>query len=147
MKLVRQMVFIHAREATTAIEFGIIALPLLSLIFGIMEFGRMLWTQEALQQTAIAGARCMGMTQASCGNEGVYSASLAQSYVQTQAANWSIALTSSNITLTPSTTCGGVGGFSQVSITFTMTSIAPYLLQALTGSRTLTAVACFPNHN
>jgi Flp pilus assembly protein TadG len=147
MKLSRKMVFIRAREATTAIEFGIIALPLLLLIFGIMEFGQMLWTQEALQQTAIAGARCMGMTQASCGIGGVYSASLTKGYLQTQAANWSITLTSSNIALNASTTCGGVTGFSQVSIAYAMTSVAPNVIQALMGSKTLTAVACFPNHN
>lgn len=75
---------------TSAVEFGILAVPFLLLILGTMEFGRLMWTREALQQTAIAGARCMGMTQTNCGMGGIYSASMTTSYVVAQAASWSI---------------------------------------------------------
>jgi hypothetical protein len=78
--------FRRCSSAATAIEFGMIFLPLVLVVFGIMEFGRAMWTREALQQTAIAGARCMGLVQTACGAAGVYSASQSATYVQAQAA-------------------------------------------------------------
>ncbi len=38
-----------ARSGTAAIEFGMLALPLLMLIFGIIEFGNFLWYQQTLE--------------------------------------------------------------------------------------------------
>ena len=133
--------------AATAIEFGMLALPLLLLIFGTVEYGRLMWTREALQQTAIAGARCMGMTQTACGTAGVYNATMSTSYVETQAAAWHLGLTASNMTLNASATCGGVAGFSEVSLTYTFSTLVPVLINALAGGATLTAAACFPNHS
>jgi Flp pilus assembly protein TadG len=51
--------FGRAEGGATAIEFAIVVGPLLLLMFATLEFGRMLWTREALQSAAIAGARCM----------------------------------------------------------------------------------------
>ena len=138
--------FCGCSRGTGAVEFGMVALPLLLLIFGTMEYGRLMWTREALQQTAIAGTRCMGMTQTACGTAGVYSASMAASYVQTQAAAWSVSLKPANITLNNAATCGGVSGFSQVSLVYTFSAIVPKLITALAGGAQLTATACFPNH-
>src|SRR5271154_1097099 len=57
---------LRSDRGTAAIEFGIVALPLLMLVLGIFEFARLYWTQEALQESATAGARCMGILQSSC---------------------------------------------------------------------------------
>lgn len=138
--------FATCQRGASAVEFGLISLPLLLFIFGTMEYGRMLWTREALQQTAIAGARCMGMVQSACGSAGVYNATMSTSYVQAQAASWSIPLSSSNIALNASTSCGGITGFSQVALTYSFTSVAPSLITALGSGAVLTAQACFPNH-
>ena len=137
--------FVRCRSAATAIEFGFVLLPLMLCIFGIIEFGRLLWTREALQQTAIAGARCMGLVQNNCGTGGVYSASLATNFVKTQAAAWSIQLAPSDITLNTTATCAGLSGFSQVSIVYTFNTLVPVLIKALGGGTQLSASACFPN--
>lgn len=139
--------FLRHVGGATAVEFAIISLPLLLVVFGIIEYGRVMWTREALQEIAIAGARCMGMTQTACGTGGVYSATMSESYVESQGTTWSIPLTSANVTLNPTATCGGVSGFSQVTVSYTMNTFVPYLVRALAGGTLLTATACFPNHS
>jgi Flp pilus assembly protein TadG len=138
--------FTACPSAATAVEFGMVALPLILMIFGIMEFGRAMWTREALQQSAIAGARCIGLVQSGCGTAGVYSASLAQSYTQAQAAAWAVTVPTANITVSESTTCAGIAGFSQVAITYTFKTVVPLLIPSLSAGVPLSAVACFPNN-
>ena len=48
-------------RGAAAIEFGIVIVPLLLFMFGIIEFSRAFWAKEALQQTAVDTARCMGL--------------------------------------------------------------------------------------
>jgi Flp pilus assembly protein TadG len=138
--------FKRSVDGTTAVEFALISLPMLLLLLAGMEYGRLMWTRQALQETAVAGARCMGLVQTECGTAGVYSSSLTTTYVESIAAKWSVPLTASNITLNAAATCGGVTGFSQVSVTYTFVTLAPQLLVALSGGTALSASACFPNH-
>jgi len=146
MGLIQQN-FWRKSEGTTAVEFGIIAFPLFLMVFGILEFGRAMWIREALQQTAIAGARCMGLVQSNCGTSGTYDASMALSFVRAQAAAWSVPLSSSNVTLDNAATCGGLTGFSQVSLTYTFRSVVPVMIPSLGSGVPLSAVACFPKQS
>jgi Flp pilus assembly protein TadG len=138
--------FRKCSAAATAVEFGMIALPLFLFLFGIMELGRAMWTREALQQSAIAGARCIGLVQTACGTAGVYSSSQSATYVQAQAAAWAIPLTSSNITVSNAASCAGVAGFSQVVITYTFKTVVPVMIPSLAAGIPLSATACFPNN-
>ena len=133
----------------SAVEFAAVLGPLLILIFAVFEYGRLLWTREALQETATAGARCMGMSATSCAASGTYSSGNTTSYIETQASNWGLTLTSANIALNNNTTCAGVSaanGFSSVTLTYTFQSIVPSLITSLNSSPTLTSTACFPNY-
>jgi Flp pilus assembly protein TadG len=123
--------------------------PLLLLIFGVFEFGRLLWIREALQETATAGARCMGMSASSCAASGAYSSTNTTTYIENAATTWGVTLTGSNIALNNNTTCAGVSaanGFSSVTITYTFQSVVPNFVTALSGGTTLTSTACFPNY-
>jgi Flp pilus assembly protein TadG len=131
-------------RGATAVEFALIAFPLLLFIFGITEFGRALWIRQGLQATAIAGARCVALVQPSCGTGGVYSASMSMSYVQTVAKGWMITLPTSAITLNTTATCANVTGFSQVTINYTFQTVVPVLIPALGTAAQLNAAACFP---
>jgi Flp pilus assembly protein TadG len=132
------------RSGATAVEFGLVAVPLLGLIFGVAEFGRAYWTSETLQQAAIATARCMGLRAAPCATSSAYDAAKTTAYAARAAARWSTALPSASIALNPSATCGGVANFSQVTLTTTFTTLAPALIPQLS-SVPLSATACFPN--
>jgi len=70
----RTISFWRATRGTTAIEFAMLAVPFLGLALGILEFGRACWTLEALQESAVQGARCIGVHQTGCYSAGSYSA-------------------------------------------------------------------------
>jgi Flp pilus assembly protein TadG len=140
----------HGCAGTAAIEFAMLAPLFLVLLFGTIEFGRLLWTKQALQEAATAGARCMAIAQGSipngsCVSGGSYSSSQTQTYVQQQAGNWGISLPTADITPNNNATCGGTTGFSQVSIASTFSSVVPKLVD-LSGAIALNASACYPNN-
>jgi Flp pilus assembly protein TadG len=134
------------RRGGTAVEFSIVAVPLLVLLFGVIEIGRLMWTREALQQTAIAGARCMGVLNSNCAVGGVYSASATTSYVERVALGLGLTIPDTGVRLNPSATCAGVTGFSQVTVAFTFQAVAPRLLGSPAAGAPLSATACFPNN-
>lgn len=137
--------FSRCRSGATAVEFALVIVPLLLIVFGICEYGRLMWTREALHQTAISGARCMGIIQPGCSAGGVYNAAATTSFVRAQSAAWAIALTANDVALERTASCGGVSGFSKLTVTYSFKSLVPKLLDALGSSRQLTATACFPN--
>jgi len=137
---------------TTAVEFGLVAPIFLMFLFGSIEFGRLLWTRQALQETAIAGARCMaiaqGTTQSSpCASSGTYSASSTQSYIQSVGSGWGLSIATSDITLNKTATCGGTSGFSQVKLSNTFTTAVPQIVLLAAGGTALSATACYPNNS
>ncbi len=143
-----------AEGGATAVEFAFVAPMFLMLAFGTIEFGRVLWTKQALQETAVAGARCMAIAQTahasqntgSCASSGTYSASNTKTYIQNVATGWGLSLTVSDILLSPSAS-GGCAGLSQVTLTKTFTSVVPLLVHLSAGGITLTASACYPNNS
>jgi hypothetical protein len=53
---------------SSAIEFGITAPVFIMLVVGIMEGGRLLWTQLGLQHGAEMAARCSAVNKTLCGS-------------------------------------------------------------------------------
>jgi Flp pilus assembly protein TadG len=134
-----------ARDGVVAMEFAVIASALMMLTLGTVEFGRLLWTQEALNATAIQTARCIGVLSSSCASGGAYNATNTTSYAETVASGWGVTLTDADITPTNNQGSGACLGDAQVSISYTFQSVVPGLLTMLAGGAALTAQACFPN--
>ncbi|HEY3777449.1 MAG TPA: TadE/TadG family type IV pilus assembly protein [Rhizomicrobium sp.] len=137
--------FWRAAAGTAAIEFAFLAVPFMALAFAVFEFGRACWTLEALQESAVQGARCIGVQSSSCYSSDSYSASATTRYVQGVAGGWGITVPTANIVPVQSTTCGTVAGFAQVQITYTFSTVVGQLIPALT-NRMLTATSCFPDN-
>lgn len=137
--------FRGAKGGTAAVEFAFLALPFFMLAFGVFEFGRACWTLEALQESAVQGARCIGVQSSSCYSSGSYSSSATTSYIQGVAGGWGITVPSADIVPTQSTTCGTVAGFAQVQISYNFNTAVGSLIPAL-ANRTLTATSCFPDN-
>jgi Flp pilus assembly protein TadG len=135
------------RRGASAVEFALVALPFLLLIFGVIEIGRAMWAREALQETAIAGARCMGVSNSNCAPARAFDSASTTTYIQTVANGWGIVLPSSGVILSPNATCAGIGGFSSVRLNYTFQTVTPGLLGPLNGGLALTATACFPNNS
>jgi hypothetical protein len=137
---------VRETRATTAVEFAICALAMVLLVVGFIEFGRLAWTFEVLQESAFEGARCMGLGSPSCASGGVYNATGTKNYVISVATARGVALTAGVITLSNVASCGGVAGFSQVSINYDFISVAPQLITSLIHGFNVPTAACFPNH-
>ena len=131
------------RRGVAAIEFGIVIVPLLLFMFGIIEFSRAFWAKEALQQTAVDTARCMGL---GLSTSGCTSTSGGQAYAVSVGNTWGLTIPTSNVTITTATSCGGVSGFVTVHITYTFKTVVPDLIAGLFND-TLYASACFPSGN
>lgn len=150
----RLLIQLHrTRKAVAALEFALLAMPMLVLVLGILEFGRLMWVREALQMTANQGARCMGVVATSCASSGTYDAPTTTTYIRNLAHNWGISLVGANVTLErpvvsnanclPTLTTP-LTPMSQVTITYTFQTAVPQLFDRLVG-KSLTARACFPN--
>ncbi len=134
--LLRRLV--KARDGVETIEFALAAIPLLTFLFGVVEFARLYWTQSELQYAAEAAARCATVNccsaaPASCGgasgNTGV------QNFAANQLLGMSVSGSNlSNFQLT-ATACGNHVSFNY-QFTFLVGPIIP------NSAITLSATAC-----
>ena len=138
------------RSGAVMVEFAMLILPFITLVFGVIEYARMQWTRSALQEVALAGARCAGLQAVGCtlaATSGTtnrpYNAAATRAFIRAQAANWYIGLPPNGVAVTNNTTCNGAANFVRVSVTYTFSS--PFLAPIRNASWPVTAVACFPN--
>lgn len=136
---------IRCRSGGSAVEFAVIAAPLVMLLCGVSESARYYWTLASLQSAAQQTSRCMAVPQTACAVGGAYSASQAQAYAKSLAATDGVALTASQITLNNAATCAGATGFSQVTITYTFQTIMPLVMTPMAKGIPIQQTACFPN--
>ena len=113
-------------RGASAVEFVLVAPALLLFLFGIIETGRVLWFQNALNYAVQEAARCASVNPTICG---------------TTAAVQGFAATRSSVSFppaifTPTTqTCG-----NQVSASYPASLTIPFIPRSLT----LSATSCFP---
>jgi Flp pilus assembly protein TadG len=110
-----------------AVEFALIGLPLFLLIFGIVEGGRMLWTQNSLQYSVEQAARCAVVNASTCGTT-----TQIQSYAVSKA--YGLNLSASVFTVS-NPSCG-----TKVSASLPYQTILPVSINV-----TLTASSCRPS--
>ena len=109
------------RRGTSAVEFALASVAFVVFIFGIVEFGRVLWLQNALDYSVAEAARCAALN---CSNN-----------IPTYAAGLAGAGLSSSMFSYAATACG-----NQVTASYPLTLDIPFL----TLSVTLSSQACFP---
>src|SRR5262245_42490473 len=86
------------RAGTAAIEFGLVVPVFLASVIGVMEGGRILWTQNTLQRAVESAARCASIDTTTCGSNGQV-----KSYAATQAPDLNV--TAANFVVSPQA-CG-----------------------------------------
>jgi Flp pilus assembly protein TadG len=139
--------FRRGTGGASAVEFALVVIPLLMLLMGTIEFGRLLWTRQAMQSLALSAARCMGVLQTTCSNAGAYDSGNTTAYIVQSASALGVAITATNVVLNANTTCGGVADFSTVTIAYSFTSFVPMLIPGLANGIPLNTTACFPNQS
>lgn len=146
------------QNGASAVEFAIVSTPLLLFMFGILEFGRAIWIEQALQSTAARTARCIALkipqTSAcsssninGCGcydSSGNYSTSNTVTFAQYVAKQWGVTLTSSNITQSNQASCNvsGSTSFAQATINYTFNPVTTLIPGLQT--KAMQSLACFP---
>src|SRR5690606_870355 len=58
--------FLKCRSGSSAVEFAILVLPMVLLLFGSVEAGRAFWTSQAVKDVATSVARCIGVSHPEC---------------------------------------------------------------------------------
>jgi Flp pilus assembly protein TadG len=124
---------------SVAIEYGLILPAMLLFTLGLMDAGRLLWTNITLTRATEAAARCGAVNVATCST-----AAAIQTYAVAQA--WGLGdVTTSNFTPNAAATCG-----VQVAANYTFQFLVPWFPQfsasAPFGSTTMTLnpTACYP---
>lgn len=115
----------RCRCGAAAVEMAFVLPAFLTLLLGIEEVGRAVWTQSQLQSAAEAAARCAAINAANCTPD-----------VPTYAANQTASLSASDFTYNGSAGCGKLVTASHVFDT-AVPQLVPF-------SVTLTASSCRP---
>lgn len=122
---------LRSRSGVASLEFALVAIPFFLMVFGIVEFSRLVWTQSAMQFAVEKAARCASVNKSLCDPS---TPSLVQTYAQSQmlapgttAANFSLDLSKSSC--------------NKVSASLTFTFLLPELLPS---SVVLSAQSCYP---
>lgn len=114
------------RTGSLTVDFAMIAGPLLSLLLGTMEVGRLLWYQNALNYSVEEGARCATVDANNCNTtDQIKSYAAARSGVGFASTVFSVS----------SPACG-----NQVNASYPMSLSIPFVSTSVT----LTAQSCYP---
>lgn len=126
-------------RGAAALEFALVAPALIGMIVLILEGGRMIWTQQVLQETAFNAARCLGV-----GGPGCTEAAM-PGWARDQAGQSGLRIAAATVTATASAApalCDNRAGMSRIGIASPYAGAVGRLLPR---ARTmLYASACFP---
>lgn len=125
------------RRGASAVEFALVAPAFLAMIGLVIEGGRMLWTQQTLDEVAFSTARCATIDADTCDTSAKQ-----KQYAIDRAASYALAVTTSDVTITKSTTCNSQSGMNRVEVRHRFDTPFGPLLSAQSG--TLVGVGCFP---
>ena len=105
--MLRQRTRGHHEGGAAAVEFALVLPILLLLLMGIFEFGRAYHIQTALSGAAREGVRVMALQD-----------DAAEARATAKAASPQLALTDSQISVTPTTCSGTTPGTATVTVTY-----------------------------
>jgi len=136
----RCCVYWRDRSGATAVEFAYVVGPLLLLLVGVIEVGRLMWTSHALDELAIDAARCIGIRASGCATPDQIRPDLVANYVGEAARSWGVVVAAQDISLSTNTGCAVDTGFLRVGLTHSFQSVLPGI-----GNTQLDSEACFPS--
>lgn len=114
----RKRSYLESEQGTTAVEFALIAVAFLTLIFGIFEGGRIFWALNTIQYAVESGAR-YALTNTD--------ASTAEIETATRASINALPITDDNPTITIQTSTVNNVDIIQIDAIYTFQAIMPFL--------------------
>lgn len=137
--------FWHSRAAATATEFALVVGPMILLLLCTIEFGRAIWARQALQQVATELARCAAIPQEACATGSNYDAARTKVMAQNLAKSSGIRLQSGDISVSRSTSCGGLLSFTRVTLKYEFDTPLSAIRVMFNDGLRFEARACYPN--
>jgi Flp pilus assembly protein TadG len=133
------------RAGTAAIEFACVAPLFLLLTFGILEFGRLLWTQSALQLAASSTARCVAIGASACASAPAsYAVNTANSYGAFGLTVSGVTITNTPSKVTNSAACSPPSGNAFVQVMLSLPTASPVAALIPQIGSALVVTACYP---
>lgn len=102
--------FAGDQRGASVVEFALLIGPFLLLSVGLVEVSRAFWTRQALHEVAAATARCVGVAQVECSDQGSYDPSRTLEFALDLARGRAIALAAENVSIEREATCDGMDG-------------------------------------
>ena len=115
-------------RGASSLEYAVLLPVFLSLVFGVMDLGRLVWTQVTLDRAVQAAARCAAINSTTCGTDAAV-----QTYATTQ--TWGLT-TSTGVFAVTHPTCGVT-----VSVALPFQLVVPWPGSNISS---LSATACYP---
>lgn len=120
----------------TAIEFALLGPALVLMLFGLIETGRLFWTQHTLDEVAYSTVRCMSIGT-DCDDQAAQ-----QDWAVARAGAYGVAIAADDVAVTTNTTCKTFGGSNRVVIDAGFNSVMTDLIPQFPSA--VEAEACFP---
>ena len=108
--------FGRRHSGATAVEFALTAPVLFALLFGMFEFGQMLWARNSLQYAVEEAARCAAVSNAPCTSD-----TAIKSFAVSQVYGIEINSSAFSVTHTTVSPCS-----IKVSVSFPFTFLLPF---------------------
>lgn len=133
------------RGATTTLEFAFAAPVLMVMLFGCLEYGRMLWTWQALQLASDQTARCVAIGASACATPASFAIAAASGLGASGLAAAAVLIDNKPPAVSNASACNPPpGGNTEVRVRLSLvfTSPAAGLIPGL--NQTLNTTSCYP---
>lgn len=128
------------QAGSAATEFALVAPAFLMFLFLILEGGRMIFAKQALNELAVATARCAAIKSPGC-----TTVAATQSWAAARGVTRSmLSITAASVAVTPTMACNGQSNMTQATITMAYRKGAMTLLPQSVVPANLVSTACFP---
>lgn len=132
------------RRGSAALEFAMVAPALLLLLFGIVEYARLIWTWQALQLAGDQTARCVAIGASACATPSSYAVTAATGF-------GALGLTSAGVTVTTVShaagnpaSCSPPVGNTAAKITLSLVFASPVSTLLPGINQTVLTSSCYP---
>lgn len=136
MRIPRLRHWLSDDSGAAAVEFALLGPVLIMMLFGLIETGRLLWTQHTMDEVAYATVRCMSIST-ECAEEDEQRA-----FAVARASAYGVTVLAADVAVEQGTTCKTFGSSNRVVIDADFNSVMRSLVPQFPSQ--IEAEACFP---
>ncbi len=132
------------RSGATALEFAIAAPVLLVLLFGCIEYARLIWTWQALQLAGDQTARCVAIGGTACATPSSYAIATANGFGAFGLTPDGVAVDNRPPAISNAAACSPPTGNTSVRVRLSLAFSSPVTALVPGLAQTLATTSCYP---